>query len=384
MNRLKSLLPSKMSRDLQPGVFIPRGKVLTANEDEVELFNLSTGQVEQLPRKEWETLTFEERIGKVSDHLYVFGDNRYGQLGTGDTTSRFIPTPVPQAKSPLSISAGYFHSLVLLKEPEGKILSFGNVGRKVGLKGKAISAGKTSSAIVDLESNLWVYGQDESPSKILESIVSVSVGGVHTVAISLSQSEVWTFGNNSVGSLGLGKTINLSLPPTKLGMTAKLVSTGDKHSVIVDLDGNAWVFGYNEFGQLGLGDTKDRFRPVKLPHSKRIISVSAGTSHTVLIDESYDTLVVGSNEQGQLGLGKHITQQLTPVRLPIKLRQVSAGHNHTVGIDLEGKVWVFGNNDYGQLGLGDNLARFAPVYIPGLKASRVSAGGWHTLVIPEV
>ena len=52
--------------------------------------------------------------------VYSFGDNNYGQLGLNDTNNRLIPTLNPYLSNVISISAGCYHSLVLLS----KIIKF--------------------------------------------------------------------------------------------------------------------------------------------------------------------------------------------------------------------------------------------------------------------
>jgi alpha-tubulin suppressor-like RCC1 family protein len=53
--------------------------------------------------------------------------------------------------------------------------------------------------------------------------------------------------------------------------------------MIIDFNDNLWMFGYNEEGQLGLGDKINRSTPTKI-HGLKVRSVAGGTFHTIAID----------------------------------------------------------------------------------------------------
>ena len=148
------------------------------------------------------------------DNIWVFGDNEYGQLGLGDLTDRHVPSPL--------ISC---------------------TGNK--LKGRSASCGYGHTIIIDLEDNIWV------------------------------------FGDNQYGQLGLGDTTSCIIPILLTNIKAKSVACGDHHSVITDLDDNIFVFGRNHVGQLGKIENKDILIPTS--HSKRGYGISCGNDHTAMI-----------------------------------------------------------------------------------------------------
>ena len=70
--------------------------------------------------------------------------------------------------------------------------------------------------------------------------------------------DIYVFGDNSNGQLGLGDKNN-RLVPTKLeGYKAKIVAGGGYHTIFIDQQNDIYVFGFNGFGQLGLDDTNIR------------------------------------------------------------------------------------------------------------------------------
>jgi len=69
----------------------------------------------------------------------------------------------------------------------------------------------------------------------------------------LSFLNVWSFGNNEYGQLGLNSNIKQYNVPTLInGFKVKAIATG-YHSAFIDLNDSVWVFGHNNYGQLGLG-----------------------------------------------------------------------------------------------------------------------------------
>jgi alpha-tubulin suppressor-like RCC1 family protein len=63
-----------------------------------------------------------------------------------------------------------------------------------------------------------------------------------------SKNDVWVFGLNSYGQLGIGDNavINISKTPTKIqNLKAKQIYAGGNHTIIIDIENNIWVFGDN-------------------------------------------------------------------------------------------------------------------------------------------
>ena len=72
--------------------------------------------------------------------------------------------------------------------------------------------------------------------------------------------NVWAWGNNRYGQLGNGvfsASSNVPVQVMKPGdvpLTGIIsIDAGFFHSLAVDEEGNVWVWGANDFGQLGLG-----------------------------------------------------------------------------------------------------------------------------------
>ena len=169
---------------------------------------------------------------------------------------------------------------------------------------------------------------------------------------------VWSFGNNSNGQLGLRLGTNDTSFPTKipnLPRTVNQIVTGTNSSFIIDSNDEIWSFGENDHGQLGLGDTTTRSSPTKIPTVEgwdgKAKHITNNGFHTLFIDSNDDVWSFGKNEHGQLGLGD-ATERLVPTQIPnIKAKQIACGENHSLILDINDNVWSFGKNISGQLGL---------------------------------
>ena len=102
--------------------------------------------------------------------------------------------------------------------------------------------------------------------------------------------NVWVFGNNNKGQLGLSNNINRNIPTKINGIKAKYILCGYRHTLLIDMNNNVWAFGYNKFGQLGLSNNgygTNRNELTKINGIKAKY-VSCGANHTVLIDMNND------------------------------------------------------------------------------------------------
>lgn len=198
-----------------------------------------------------------------SGTVYVWGSNKEGQLGLGaeGEESLFVPTPllafIASVGPVKAISCGYYHSALVtmpfsdqrdVTEPEpsggnpggGSLYTFGEAdGGKLGL-GKNVTSEADVPTRVDIPD---------------ESIVDVSCGGDHTLALT-SNGEVFSFGTSSNGQLGLGTRILETPQPQKIkgGGSHRIVriSCGENHTALVTEDGKLLTFGDGRHGKLCL------------------------------------------------------------------------------------------------------------------------------------
>ncbi|XP_057475141.1 ultraviolet-B receptor UVR8-like isoform X1 [Actinidia eriantha] len=201
-----------------------------------------------------------------------FGKDRSVALARGslDLEGRGFRVPGSYVKS---IACGGRHSAVITDA--GALLTFG-----WGLYGQC-GQGSTD---------------DELSPTCVSSLLGIRIEGVaaglwHTICIS-ADGDVYAFGGNQFGQLGTGTDQAETLPrlldaPSLENVHAEIVSCGARHSAVVTDNGNVFCWGWNKYGQLGLGDVVDRNIPSEVPIDGCIPkNVACGWWHTVILAES--------------------------------------------------------------------------------------------------
>ena len=305
----------------------------------------------------------------INDQVWTFGDNLNGQLGLDDEKDRYVPTLIKNFRDIKQISCGGVHTAFI--DYSGQLWTFGDL--KGYDKGVALGLGKY----------IILYNL-KMPNLIkdFKDIKQISCGYNHTAFID-ALGQVWTFGDNYYGQLGLwAKRYNI--PNLIEGFKdIKQISCGYYHTAFIDALGQVWTFGSNRHGELGLGDIHDRRMPKLIKDFKDIKQISCGNNYTAFIDALGKIWTFGSNEHGQLGLGDRQQRNIpTLIKGFRDIEQISCGSNHTAFIDALGQVWTFGSNENGQLGLGDQEDRNIPTLIEGFKdIKQISCGNNYTAFV---
>jgi len=217
---------------------------------------------------------------------------------------------------------------------------------------------------------------------------AVAASSAHTVAVKCT-GELYAWGNNGNGRLGVGNTTNYSSPVQEFcsDTTWCMVSGGCLNSAGLKTDGTAWVWGYNFYGQIGNNSTASSTSPkqeAKLATDWCVIS-NSGCLHTVAVKTSGQLWGWGYNANKQLGDGT-TTSRRTPVQEATSATDwctVSAGSLHTVAVKTTGTLYGWGLNGGGQAGDGTAVAPSTPVQdISGSTSwCMASAGHLHSVGI---
>ena len=164
---------------------------------------------------------------------------------------------------------------------------------------------------------------------------AVSAGQHHSLALRAT-GDLWTWGDNEYGQLGLGPNAtptyvnNTTSPPVTSAFAdpqqVTLISdvigmaAGFHHTIVVTGDGRVWTWGRNNYGQLGLGSTDDAAgghpTPTVVTGLADIVAVAAGDYYSMALERDGAVWAWGYNADGQVGDGTQ-TDRATPVQVGV-------------------------------------------------------------------
>ena len=174
-------------------------------------------------------------ILKESGELFAFGWNEYGQLGLSNNENRNVPTLLMKDKEIRQIICGDLHSFILKESDE--LFAFGyNYNGQLGL------GDNENRKIPTL---LMKTGDDIVPSlnlpvrdKVKDNTIQQIICGSFHSFIFKESGELFAFGFNSCGQLGLGDNNNRNTP-TLLGTFDNIVSI---NGVILQIKWNPDIY----------------------------------------------------------------------------------------------------------------------------------------------
>ncbi len=288
---------------------------------------------------------------KPDGSLWVWGDNRYGQLGDGTLITRISPmTTLGQVAG---VATGLDHTLAF--KVDGSLWAWGL--NSYGQLGDGTTATQTT------------------PVQVLDNVVGAAAGLEHTLALQ-GDGVLWAWGRNNYSQLGDGTTAT-RLRPVKVLEDVKEVTAGWLHTLALKTDGTLWAWGTNRYSQLGDGTTITRPRPVQV--AEDVAAVTAGRGYTLALKGDGTLWSWGNNPYGQLGDGTK-TVRAVPYQVLSSVASVATGNYHTLAITTDGSLWAWGRNQAGQIGNGAVIDQLTPVKVMESVAG-VQGGASHTLAL---
>merc|ERR1712100_258772 len=240
-------------------------------------------------------------------------------------------------------------------------------------------------------SSKGVHGHKEVnvfPPKIISSlnhIISISAGYDHSVCLD-NDGNVFTFGKNKYGQLGIGNNEESYNSPQLISSLkdVEFIECGAFHVFCKILNNEIYCWGSNYYGQLGLGNNDNQNTPILCSSllKEDIVDIKCGYFHTLVLTSNGDVLYCGDDNNKQLG---RETDNYSPSFQKIEdlseITRIECGSAHSLCIDVYNNLYVFGINGDGQLGLGDTEDRVKPIKHPSLSnIIDISKGGFHTFV----
>lgn len=346
----------------------------------------------------------------IPSYLYSFGDNSYGQLGSGSTLVTNNLTPINYNTTKWkTVSSGGYHSLGL--DSSGYLFSWGsntcgelgngttisqftplqigttkwgrigsNLNYSIGIAedGTLYHWGKISDA--------WVTGTtvyQYTPLQISNSKwKNISCGCCGILAIDYFY-HLFAFGQNGVGQLCTGNAGEYLSSFTQIGSTKwSDIDLAINHVLLTTLDGYLFGCGCNIYGQLGNESTTTQLTPIQIGTSKWVdICTQLDQSYGISSDNQY-LYSWGCNISGQLGNGTTLEQHTPLIVGNSKWRKIFAGWYYTMGLDTNNYLFGWGNNTSGQTGIGlTSDVQYTPIQIGSSKWYFISCGINHALAL---
>uniref|UniRef100_A0A6Q2XRN0 HECT domain-containing protein n=1 Tax=Esox lucius TaxID=8010 RepID=A0A6Q2XRN0_ESOLU len=301
--------------------------------------------------------------------VYACGSNSCGQLGHDRPGNSPDQVRALNSQKIAVVSCGWAHSMAL--NEQGQVFAWGAGG------GGQLGLG-TAEETVPIPRLI---------RKLCDHRISqIMCGNQHCIALS-KDGQLFTWGQNSNGQLGLGKGEPSTLSPQPLkslsGIPLAQITAGGDHSFALSLSGAVFGWGKNNTGQLGLNDEQDRPVPchIKFLRSQKVVYISCGDEHTAALTKDGGLFTFGDGSRGQLGHDS-IHNEPLPRRVQelmgTEVSQIACGSHHTLAfVPSSGLVYAFGCNTSGQLGTGTRGDAKSPIPVKSCLTGCLSGSPRH-------
>ena len=299
----------------------------------------------------------------VGQRAWCWGDNDFGQLGDGTTTSSTVPVQIAGGIVAEQVSAGAGGACAVTGSETVECWGQGNEGQ--------IGDGSTKNALTP------------HPVSSLTGVLQVSVGGGQACSVNQNGGlECWgddLYGQLGNGAKGSGTNEDKPVPVEQFDTGVETVSAGGTSTcATVAPSSDLYCWGQNQDGQLGTGNTINQDVPTQVVGATQDVGeLTAGFGSTCAVI-SFVAMCWGTQSRGVLGNGA-FTGPVQPVpvpvfnlaatasgsgpRLPLAM---SAGFAHTCAVFTGGLVSCWGAGFDGELGNGTVADADIPTPVVGL------------------
>jgi alpha-tubulin suppressor-like RCC1 family protein len=241
------------------------------------------------------------------------------------------------------------YSLELLKTSKvGQVVAISDSEQTLLLnsQGQVFAFGDNASGQAGLGEQEYIEVPTLIKKPDLGKIIAVSAGGMHSLFLN-SQGQVFSCGYGDHGELGLGdfdfRNIPTLIEDTGFGKITA-ISAGYDYSLILNSQGQVYAFGRNNLGQLGLGDDEAREVPtlVETPGFENIVAIAAGQSYSLALDSQGQVFTFGHEDFAFLPPEAYETlfiPKLVESQIMGKIVAISIGSGYSLLLNSRGQVY---------------------------------------------
>lgn len=285
-----------------------------------------------------------------------------GNLRVAGLYDVLVTHPLIIKKDIVDVDCGYHFAVCV--DNEGIVWKFGDEGYFHRIKIQHEEREKYYIPQMNsMKDNLfhWIgLGTDYNPSKfnlfkqvkLTEEIRAVFCGCYHTMCIDTCN-NVYSFGENVYGQLGLGHTNNQDSPCLIDNIPSiHSISCGEYFTIFLTMDREIYSCGKNSNGQLGFNEDESVYTPTKVDYFQNVSAIACGNYHTLVLDNNGEVYGFGSNTSRQLGLSDEIQNISQPQKLKVPLaKAISCGATSSMIHTTNNRIYTSGSNCLGQLGI---------------------------------
>lgn len=209
-----------------------------------------------------------------------------------------------------------------------------------------------------------------------------------TVGPALPYGPLYSWGQNTFGTLGINNSVVTSSPTQVLSSNNwSQVTIGDQSTAAIAQNGSLWTWGSNEYGELALGlvgnAATQRSSPVQVGALTTWENVTRGRNHILAVKTDGTLWACGYNDQGQVGDNSTVRRSsLTQIGAGTTWAKTAAANNASFATKTDGTLWAWGYAATGLLGQNNTVYKSSPVQVGALTTwLDISGGGYNLLAL---